>query len=405
MNYRYKTYKRPTGVSVKSVQISPFKMTKLSCSPVFVLLCLSCVVQWTFANDIAMKLLGRTLEWTLQPNIVVSPKLLIDGLFQLFLGAAGHTQEELGVLLFENTTENELDQFVPLNNTDESESAKLYKANTLFAADSIKILDEYQAALRQIFNSEVQSVDFKNPETVHNINRWVAEKTNDKIQSFLSGVDVNTQLLLISAIYFKGFWRHPFNPSLTKQKPFYTPSSEVLVDTMVNDGYYNYKYVEILDADALEIPYMNSKISMLILLPRTPNGFEGIQNKLHKVTLKDISPTESRAFHVELPKFNLDFQTSFTNIFKSVGIVDIFQNSANFSSISQTPIMVSEIFQKATIEVRENGTEASASQGTILVPISAIVPVIYTDFLINRPFIFLIKDNTNAYFAGRVVIL
>ncbi|XP_032586939.2 serine protease inhibitor 27A-like [Drosophila mojavensis] len=141
---------------------------------------------------------------------------------------------------------------------------------------------------------------------------------------------------------------------------------------MANDGYYNYKYVEKLDADALEIPYMNSKISMLILLPRTTNGFVGIQNNLHMVALKDISATESRAFHVEFPKFNLDFQRSFTDIFKSVGIVEIFQNSANISSISQTPLRVSEVFQKVTIEVRENGTEASAAQESSVTFVPAV---------------------------------
>ncbi|KRG06446.1 uncharacterized protein Dmoj_GI26770 [Drosophila mojavensis] len=40
-----------------------------------------------------------------------------------------------------------------------------------------------------------------------------------------------------------------------------------------------------------------------------------------------------------------------------------------------------------------------------MVPVSTIISVIYENFLISYPFIFLIKDNTNAYFAGRVAKL
>ena len=44
------------------------------------------------------------------------------------------------------------------------------------------------------------------------INKWVAQKTQQKIQNLLSLGSLNnlTRLVLVNAIYFKGDWQLPF---------------------------------------------------------------------------------------------------------------------------------------------------------------------------------------------------
>ena len=55
------------------------------------------------------------------------------------------------------------------------------------------------------------------------INRWVAQKTKDKIQDILSPGSVNsdTGLVLANAIYFKGVWGQPFEKAATSTQPFH----------------------------------------------------------------------------------------------------------------------------------------------------------------------------------------
>lgn len=48
-----------------------------------------------------------------------------------------------------------------------------------------------------------------------------------------------------------------------------------------------------------------------------------------------------------------------------MGMIDMFQNHANFSGIADTPLKVSEVIQKAFIEVNEEGSEAAAVTGEL----------------------------------------
>jgi hypothetical protein len=55
------------------------------------------------------------------------------------------------------------------------------------------------------------------------INRWVAESTNNVIDSIVApgSVDSSTRLVATNAIYFKGSWETPFDKESTKEDKFH----------------------------------------------------------------------------------------------------------------------------------------------------------------------------------------
>lgn len=74
---------------------------------------------------------------------------------------------------------------------------------------------------------------------------------------FVSGtLDADTQILLTSALYFKGRWLKSFDRHATRLRCFRVPArgcQNILM--MENSSKYRYGYIGSLDADVVEIPY------------------------------------------------------------------------------------------------------------------------------------------------------
>jgi serpin B len=71
--------------------------------------------------------------------------------------------------------------------------------------DGLAILDNYKNDIKNIFASEVKTVDFNQPASVSKINSWVEEKTKDKIKDIIPDKTLpGVKMALINALYFKG---------------------------------------------------------------------------------------------------------------------------------------------------------------------------------------------------------
>jgi serpin B len=127
-------------------------------------------------------------------------------------------------------------------------------------------------------------------------------------------------MVLVNAIYFKGFWTYQFDPQATYTAPFFLDDkSSVEVDFMRVKNHFKYGFVEKLDATALELPYKDSDISMMIILPNKRNGLADVESKLHTVDLSEISQTlRSQEVNVELPKFKIEFDIKLNEPLKKV---------------------------------------------------------------------------------------
>lgn len=74
--------------------------------------------------------------------------------------------------------------------------------------------------------------------------------------SILAETKENTILLLLNAVYFKGFWANPFNQNLTKKGPF-NLNSKTTVDVPLMTTFNSYKIttIESLNARIISLPY------------------------------------------------------------------------------------------------------------------------------------------------------
>ncbi|XP_057162751.1 serpin E3 [Ursus arctos] len=215
------------------------------------------------------------------------------------------------------------------------------------------------------------------------------------------------QLALVSTMSFQSTWRQRFSSADTQLLPFTGAQGLVLqVPMMYQMAEVNYGQFQDSAGHpvrVLELPYLGSTVSLLLVLPRdkdTPLSL--IEPQLTASILHVWTSSLRRArMDVFLPRFRIQNHFNLKSILNSWGVTDLFDPlKANLKGISgQDGFYVSEAIHKAKIEVSEEGTKASTATALLLLKRSRI-----PFFKADRPFFFFLREpDTGFVFSiGRV---
>lgn len=243
-------------------------------------------------------------------------------------------------------------------------------ANKIYVQDTFHVKPAFEAIATRDFFSETQSLDFANAEpSAATINSWVESKTNNKIKDLISKDSLNgdTRMVLVNAIYFKGNWARQFNANNTSPEPFYTSETEHTdVDTMHLTADFRFGRWDSLGATAIELPYKDSDLSMLIVLPNKKDGLGELVAQLKDQDLAALSKKmRSTEVEVSLPKFKIEYDISLPEVLTKMGMGTMFSDAATFGELldEAQPLKISDVVHKAFIEVNEEGAEAAAATG------------------------------------------
>jgi len=344
-------------------------------------------------------------------NMVVSPFSMSAVMAMALAGARGSTGEQMrSVFSFPDKEKNTVEGYgAILSGLGDSNEFTLDAANSLFVHKNYKILETYEASVKEYFKASPITLDFAKGEEARNvINSWVEEKTRDKIKELIPTGSITdlTRLILVNAVYFKGNWKDMFRVEDTKKEDFtMLDGTKAKVDMMTRKGKYNFAVSNDLRCTILMMPYKGDRLSMLIYLSNDPAEFNKLEAKFTSLDPANFQVME-REFIVALPKFKMETtHEDLVSNLKELGLIDIFDPAkADLSGISGSKdLHVSDIVQKAFIEVNEEGSEAAAA--TAMVMKALMMPAPPKKFYCNRPFLFAIRDNQTGMmlFAGRVV--
>merc|ERR1712012_1466610 len=158
------------------------------------------------------------------------------------------------------------------------------------------------------------------------------------------------------------------------------------------------------NTDVIKLPFQDSDISMVLLVPREGASVQKLQNELTGDELDFVKQNlEWKGVRLNMPKFKMEYSASLIPALRSLGIKDLFEQ-ANLSKMAHdSRLYVSEVAHKAFIAVDEDGCEAAAATAVIVGVRSGGLRATLT-ININRPFMFLIRDEQSdmVLFAGRV---
>ncbi|CAO1422028.1 unnamed protein product [Diamesa tonsa] len=362
------------------------------------------------SNSFAAELYQKTIEGK-TGNVIISPVSIQTAVTLAFFGASGKTAEEMKTSLkypAGYSNENIAKNYQGLSESF-SQTNGLKIANKVFVKEGYSIKPKFNEVATKSFNSEAQQLDFnKSVESAKTINDWVEGHTNNKIKDLIKSdtLDDDTRMVLVNAIYFKGFWRDQFDPQATFKGDFFLNDKDVVtVDYMKIKKYFKYGALPDYDATAIELPYKDSDITMMIILPNSKTGLSALEAKLHQINLPEVSNSlYSQEVNVEIPKFKIEFDIELNEPLQKMGMNRMFENSAEFNELleSTEPLKVSKVVHKAFIEVNEEGAEAAAATGMGFATFCMIMEDI--NFNVNQPFLFaLINTETDVIlFNGRV---
>jgi serine protease inhibitor len=361
-------------------------------------------------NKFGLKLFKEIIKEEKDSNVFISPLSVSMALGMTYNGANGSTQEamqktlELNGLTIEEINESYKNLIKLLTQLDPKVQFQI--ANSIWYRLDRTPREEFVDLCKQYFDALVTGLDFSNPNAAETINAWVDENTNGKIKEIVdSPISPLIVMFLIDAIYFKGTWTYEFNKDDTKDDWFYL-SDETAKPCKMMEQRGLYKYLSTDDFQAVDLPYGNGYFSMTIFLPHRGRDIDSLIEKFDHETfdhwIASLSFPED-SFDIWIPKFKLEYRLELNDALRTLGMGIAFTPAADFSKMYKGGgVWIDRVTHKTFVEVNEEGTEAAAA--TVVVMVESYPPS-YNGFRVDRPFIFVIRENQSqtVLFIGKIV--
>lgn len=343
----------------------------------------------TFLNHLATEQKGQ--------NVIFSPASIITLLAMTAQATAGSTRDEivnaLGAgMTYEEITESISSLLQTLNGRDGYHSSSAIVTKKVIGS---KINTKCAQVMHDTYGADL----IKSDDIVTDVNAWVNNKTNGMIPTIADDSMKDMLALLINAVAYEGTWQDPFEDYAIREGAFTNadnsrasvPMMSGREDQYVEDRYYRGF-----------IKYYRNGYCYMALLPRKT----GQTNLYHALQYTDFTALyNSRrpaSVDIRMPEYRYDFAGDLMHLCERMGIRQMFTDTADFSPLASTQLVVNGIFQKAHIEVDRNGTKAAAA--SMVVMCGCLPTFEQKRVYLNRPFVYAIIHGESGVpvFAGVV---
>ena len=338
-------------------------------------------------------------------NMIYSPLSIKYALNMLNEGANRNTKTQIENLIgsLSLTKYNNIDEVLSL-------------ANSAYIRDTYSkdIKEEYIKTLNDKYNAEINYDSFSN---ANNINKWIENKTLGIIKNMIDDEAVQnpyTQMLLINALAIDMEWQEPFEDNTYGEK-FYLADGSKMNATMMhketksdNISYYKDQNTTVLTMDLKK--YDDTQLEFIAIMPEEnlssyieEFSTEDLNNIMEKTTLASKT---NNGLEITIPRFSFEYNLKLKEDLMKLGITDAFDiNLADFSSMANEKLFVSDALHKADIDFTEKGIKAAAVTAMILQNTAIIEEPTSPEVIkIDKPFMYFIQDkNTKEiWFVGTV---
>jgi len=357
-------------------------------------------------NDFGFRLFPRIAGAQVNQNVFISPLSASMALGMIYNGAAGETQAAMarGMVLSGLTVPevNAAYQRVMSLLISLDPDVRMDVANSIWYRQNFTFEPAFLDAGRNFYDARISGMDFNSTATINTINQWVSDQTGGRVTDIVDRIDPLTVMFLINAIYFKGDWTNKFDGTRTIDGAFTKPDgSSVTVRMMRQEQPFDYYENETIQA--IDLPYGSGEYSMAVILPKSGRDINAIIESLDRSLWDTWTENFSESIiSLWLPRFRLEYERTMNDDLKALGMAVAFNpDLADFTNMySPGGLYISNVKQKAFLEVTEEGTEAAAATN-----VEAGVKSAPNVMRVDRSFIFAIRERRagTVLFIGKIV--
>jgi serpin B len=368
-------------------------------------------------RGVATSLYGPIVEAAGDGNVAYSPSSIATALGMARAGAEGESAAQLdaffgadgdgGLHRALNAADATLRRLSgPERNADgEDVRVDLTTANALWGQSGTTWKDPFLDELLTSYDAAMWMADYRNDadRARSDINRWIAERTDDRIPELLQGdaVNADTRMVLTNAVRFAAPWDDELDElgGMTFTRPDgSTVEADAIGDTRTmgfqeGDGWV-----------AVTLPYAGGDVAMTLLVP-DEGQLATVEAALDAELLEQVLlGGEEEPVDLRFPRFDLDQRAPLRDALESLGVTAPFeQGTEDFAPMTDDEqLFVADVVHQATVTVDEEGTEAAAATAVTFETVGGTITEQVV--LVDRPFLFVVHDVESAIpvFLGRV---
>ena len=239
------------------------------------------------------------------------------------------------------------------------------------------------------------------PRTDNNTGGLLKEYTKDM------AIAPDTVFELVSTIYYKAMWRENFWEVNTEKETFHGTAGDTDVDMMKKTERMDVYQGEQFTAIGLSL---QDSGSMYFLLPDENADVSELVSSpdLMKVIRRDESSDNwySPMVNLSVPKFKVSEKTDLIETVRALGVTDALDaDLADFSPLTENRngLYLSKADHAAMLEIDENGVTGAAYTELGVSETAAEIPDDEIDFVLDRPFLFLVTGQDGSLLFSGVV--
>lgn len=342
--------------------------------------------------EFAFDLHGRLRAAAGVGDLVWSPYSVRSALGLLAAGARGRTRAELVTAL-----RSDGGGTAP----DTAARPGLATGTALWVHADLPVLPAYEAAVRAMPGGAVRQAPLRDDPTAsaRDINADVAKTTRGMIDSIVTPQMLTDSVaVLVNALWAALAWQDPFRAADTRPLDFAAAAGVRRVPAMRAVRSLPYAAA---DGWAMVSLAGTDDLTLDVLLP--PDASAGAPLTADGYArLRDA--TRWTRVRLALPRFTVDYACGLIDRLAELGVREVFTDGADLSAISTEALKVDQVRHKARLRVDEAGAEGAAATVVGMTFAAAARPVDPTDFVVDRPFTAVLRDDTDRppYFLAEI---